>query len=412
MIAEILAVGTELLLGQIANTDAQYLSMRLPQCGINVYRHTVVGDNPGRLKTAFAEALSRSDIVITTGGLGPTQDDLTKQTIAEHFGLALVPHEPTMELLRTFFEHIGRDMTENNLRQAYFPEGAYILRNDMGTAPGCAIHHEGKVVIILPGPPKELKWMYENVVEAYLANCTGVKLTSRVLRFYGIGESELETRLMELIRTQTNPTIAPYAATGEVTLRLTAVGEESARLLDECEDRICALAGEYMYTDKYLSLAQTLVCAMSERKLTLSVAESCTGGMLCSGIIDISGASGVIKLGLVTYANEAKMDMLEVSAGTLREYGAVSVQCAAQMAEGALKAGKTDMALSTTGIAGPGGGSDDKPVGTVFIALAVRGKETRVIRRLFTRDRDYIRHCACLAAMDMALKELEGNGGK
>lgn len=405
MVAEILGVGTELLLGQIANTDAQYLSRMLSGQGVTVYRHSVVGDNPARLKEAFLQALGRSDMVITTGGLGPTQDDLTKETIAQALGLDMAPHQPSLEALEGFFDGIGREVTANNLKQAYFPVGSTVLENQRGTAPGCAIEHKGKIIIILPGPPRELQWVYENQVVPYLERFTGQRFISQYLRFYGIGESALDDMLGDLVSAQNNPTIAPYAGSGEVYLRLTAAARdegEAQALIEPVKAEIMRRAGEYMYTDRYASMAETALMALKYAGLTLATAESCTGGMVASALVDLPGASDVLLGSVVAYANDVKQNVLGVQAQTLNKYGAVSSQTAAEMAEGAMRLTGADMAVATTGVAGPDGGTPEKPVGLVYIALAQKGKDTHVRRCQFSRERNYIRHGACLAALDMA----------
>ncbi|MDD3242341.1 MAG: competence/damage-inducible protein A [Eubacteriales bacterium] len=409
MIAEILAVGTELLLGQIANTDAQYLSRGLSALGITVYRHSVVGDNPGRLREAFFQALERSDLVIATGGLGPTMDDLTKETIAEALGLPMERHEPSFAAMKAFFDRLGREMTPNNEKQIWFPQGCTVLRNDRGTAPGCAIEHEGKTIIILPGPPRELQWVYDNQVVPYLEKRCGRKFISRFLRFYGIGESTLESVLADLIAAQTNPTIAPYAGSGEVQLRLTAAvsdAEDADALLDPVQRQIEARVGEYLYTDRWGSMAETVVRLLAQTGKTVAVAESCTGGMIASALVDHPGVSQSLLLGVVSYANQAKETVLGVRAETLERYGAVSEQTACEMAEGVLRISGADVAVSTTGIAGPDGGTEEKPVGLVWIGLAEKGKPVRAVRHQFTRDRNYVRNSATLAALDMLRRSI------
>ncbi|MDD4797245.1 MAG: competence/damage-inducible protein A [Eubacteriales bacterium] len=410
MTAEILSVGTELLLGQIANTDAQYLSRHLSALGIAVYRHSVVGDNPGRLQEAFEQALDRSDIVITTGGLGPTMDDLTKETIAQSLGLPLQEHAPSLKAMQDFFAGVGREVTPNNIKQAWFPKGSIVLANERGTAPGCIIESRGKVVIILPGPPRELSWVYENQVVPYLENRTGLKFISCFLRFYGIGESALENEVADLMAAQTNPTIAPYAGSGEVQLRITASAhttDEAQALIEPVKAQIVRRVGQYLYTDRWSSLAETVVQALLLHKKTIAVAESCTGGMVASALVDYAGVSDSLLLGVVTYSNQSKIDLLGVRRESLEAHGAVSAQTAQQMAEGALRVCGADVAVATTGIAGPGGGTAEKPVGLVYIAVAVRGGQTQVKRYRFARERNYVRHSACLAALDMVRRAIE-----
>lgn len=405
MIAEILCIGTELLMGQVVNTDAQFLSQQLSRMGIGVYRHTTIGDNPQRLRETFLTALDRSDIVITTGGLGPTMDDLTKETIADALGLKMVLHPESLETLRQWFQRFNRPMTPNNERQAWFPEGAIVLRNERGTAPACVVEAQGKAIIILPGPPRELTWIFENEVVPYLQRRVNSHFHTVNLRFFGIGESELEHRIKDMMEAQSNPTIAPYCATGEVMLRVTASAptEEEARALAH---PVCAQildrVGQFLYTDRWDSLAETVVHLLAERRHTLCTAESCTGGMLASAIVDVPGCSAVMAGGVVSYSNEVKQNLLGVQEDTLRQYGAVSEQTAQEMALGALRAVPADYALATTGIAGPDGGTAEKPVGLVYIALARKNGETQVRRLLLqNRERAFVRHVTCLNALDM-----------
>ena len=409
MIAEILSVGTELLLGQIVNTDAQFLSRRLAALGITVYRHSTVGDNPGRVKEAVLEALSRSDLVITTGGLGPTEDDLTKEMVAEALGLPMERHPEIVEGIRAYFTSTGREMTENNLRQADFPVGAHIMPNRKGTAPGCIAEKDGKRVAVLPGPPFELQDMYEQQLEPYLLSLTDKVIASRFLHIVGIGESLVETRLMDLFHWE-SPTLALYCAPGEVTARLTVLcgkDVDPAPLLDPLEREIRDRLGDSVYGEGLeCSMARTVVSRLTERKQTISVTESLTGGMLASQIVDVPGASSVLNESYVTYSNEAKSRLLGVLPETLAAHGAVSEQCAREMAEGCRKAARSDWALSTTGIAGPDGGTPTKPVGTVFIACA--GPSATVVKELHLRgDRTRVRSMTCLYALDLLRREMD-----
>ena len=405
MIAEILCIGTELLMGQVVNTDAQYLSQQLSRLGIGVYRHTTIGDNPQRLKETFLTALGRSDIVITTGGLGPTMDDLTKETIAEALGLDMVLHQESLDTLRQWFTRFNRPMTPNNERQAWFPQGSIVLRNERGTAPACIVEAQGKAIIILPGPPRELTWIFDNEVVPYLQNKINSCFHTVHLHFFGIGESELEHRIKDLMEQQSNPTIAPYCSTGEVMLRVTASAptvEEARALAQPVCDQITGRIGQYLYTDRWDSLAETVVRLLADRGRTVCTAESCTGGMLSSAIVDIPGCSAVMAGGVVCYSNKIKQSILGVREETLRQYGAVSEQTAQEMALGALKAVPAEYALATTGIAGPDGGTAEKPVGLVYIALA-RSNGTTQVRRLLlqNRERAFVRHVTCLNALDM-----------
>jgi len=371
MIAEIISVGTELLLGQIVNTDAQFISQQLSELGIDVYNITTVGDNDKRLKEAVALALTRADIIITSGGLGPTEDDLTKQTISDYLGLELVLDKKTNTDLINFFAKRNSKMTQNNMRQAYFPKGCLILDNGMGTAPGCLIEQNGKTIIILPGPPSELQPMFLNSVRPYLESKSENKIVSRVLRIFGMGESAVEDALMELIDTQTNPSIATYANFGEVTLRLTAKvkkGENENLLLDPLEDKIRKIIGKFIYGYDDTSLAKVTADLLKELNVKVAIGESVTGGLLTSSLVDISGISSQLIEGIVCYSNESKINRLGVLECTIKQYGAVSCETALEMAEGALKSSGADIALSTTGYAGPQ--TDDEEVGLVYIGLA------------------------------------------
>lgn len=403
MIAEIVSVGTELLMGQIVNTDAQFLARRLAALGITMYRQSTVGDNPGRVKEAVREALSRADLVITTGGLGPTEDDLTKEMVAEALCLPMVRHDEVVEGIRRYFESTGREMTLNNLRQADFPEGARLMPNRKGTAPGCIAEKDGKRVAVLPGPPHELIDMYEQQLEPYLLSLSDQVIASRFLHIVGVGESIVETRLMDLFHWQ-SPTLALYCAPGEVTARLTVrcpKDVDPAPLLEPLEKEIRARLGESVYAEGLdASMPKTVVEMLAAQKETVSVAESLTGGMLASRLVDVPGASAVLCESYVTYSNEAKQRLLGVSGETLRAYGAVSEQCAREMAEGCLRASGADWALATTGIAGPDGGTPEKPVGTVYIACA--GRRGAVVRALKLRgDRTRVRTMTCLYALDL-----------
>ncbi len=410
MIAEIIAVGTELLMGQINNTNARYISARFPDADVYVYYHTVVGDNPVRLSACLRHALERADVVITTGGLGPTQDDLTKETISKTLGLELIYDRETLEGIRRFFDERGRKAAPNNEKQAYFPEGSTILRNDNGTAPGCLIKQGEKTIVMLPGPPWEMEPMFENSVLPYFLKVADSKLYSVYLKLFGIGESSMEDIINDLVSTQKNPTIAPYAKRGEITLRITVKynpdkenpKEMMAPVLDEISSRL----GEYIYSSKNEELNEKVASMLIERNCSIAIAESCTGGMLTSMLTDVPGISAVFDRSIVTYSNDAKVRELGVSPGTLAKYGAVSGEAAAEMANGIKENAQSEIGLSITGIAGPGGGTDEKPVGLVYIGLA-SGSGTEIKRLNLWGDRNRIRHSACLNALDMIRKNLK-----
>ncbi len=372
MKAEIIAVGTELLLGQIVNTNARDLAAGLSDCGVIVYYQTVVGDNPKRLKEAIGDAYKRVDLVILTGGLGPTKDDLTKEIIAEYFGKKLILHQPSLDKIQDIFDRMGREMNETNVKQAYMPEGCIILQNNCGTAPGLIVEDGQKVAILLPGPPKEMNPMFEESVKPWLKEKTGSIIKSRTLKMIDIGESNMAAEVSDLMEGE-NPTVAPYAKEGESELRITAMAKtegEADSLIEPVAKEIYARLGEYIYGEDDTTLVEDLVKKLIEKKLTISTAESCTGGLIASEITSVAGSSEIFGSGYVTYANSAKMKMLGVKDKTLADFGAVSEQTAKEMAEGAKAASGADIAVSVTGIAGPGGGSDEKPVGLVYIALA------------------------------------------
>ena len=408
---EIIAVGTELLLGDTVNTNAAWLSKELAITGINVYRHEVVGDNMTRLQDAYREAFSRSDAVIVTGGLGPTADDITKEAAAAYFGLEMILHEESLAVISSFFERIGSVMTENNKKQAFFPVGATILDNPRGTAPGCIINHNGKICILLPGPPREMQAMFNSHVRPYLAAFSDGILVSRTLRLVGIGESAMEEKVADILKNQTNPTIAPYATNraGEVILRISAkaVDEAAAReMMVPVADMLYQRLGGYIYGEDDDELAEIVVSRMTKLGLTLSCAESITGGAFAAALIDVPGASKVVQESVVCYSNDSKVSRLGVSPRSLEKYGAVSEQVAKEMAEGAAKSANTHIAISFTGIAGPGGGTDTKPVGLCYIGLYHNGRCDVKEFRLFG-DRKRIRDRAVAHGLDLLRKSIE-----
>ncbi len=408
MIAELICVGTELLMGQIVNTDAQYIARSLAPSGIDMYHQVVVGDNPGRLTEAVQTALSRADVVLFSGGLGPTDDDLTKETVSAALGKELILFEDEWEKIQSYFRSRNRAIAPNNKKQAMFPKDAIILPNPNGTAPGCILEKDGKAAILMPGPPRELFPMFHDYVMPYLLKKSGHKLYSREVRIFGVGESDVAYRLDDLFKNQTNPTIAPYCKTGEVTLRVTArcqTDEEGKSIVSPVLDQIKKRLGDVVYDTDGHELAEVCHRALIASGKTLAVAESCTGGRLADAFICYPGSSAYFIEGDVTYSNDAKMRRLGVKAETLDTVGAVSEECAREMAEGARAAAHADYALSTTGYAGPDGGEPDKPVGTVFVALA--SADGTVVKRLtLFGDRDRIRHTATLHALDLLRRKL------
>ena len=410
--AELIAVGTELLLGNICNTDAQMISQTLSALGINVFYHTVVGDNPQRAKEVIQVARSRADIIITTGGLGPTCDDLTKQVLAEAFGKKLVFHEESARRIRDYFARRlpHRTMTENNLQQAMLPEGCTVLDNDWGTAPGCAFEAEGCTVIMLPGPPRECRAMLEHRVVPYLRHLSEGVIASRTLKFFGIGESMLEAQLRDRMLSMTNPTLAPYAKEGECELRITAkaaTAQQAEAMLLPVERELEAQFGDLIYGEDVPNLESRISQLLREQGLTLSCAESCTGGLAAKRMTDLAGASQVFSGGVVCYTNQVKERLLGVSSRTLDTYGAVSKETARELALGCARLMGTDLAISITGVAGPDPDDRGNPVGLVYIGLA-HGDQVWVRRCQLGSARDRVRNSAVLTAFDMVRRRLTG----
>lgn len=404
--AELIAVGTEILLGNIANTDAQMLSEELAALGVNVLYHTVVGDNPTRLAEALELARRRVDILITTGGLGPTYDDLTKQTICTVFGRKNVFHPEIADALRTHFASIGRELTENNLRQAYLPEGCTIFHNHNGTAPGCGFCEGGVHVLMLPGPPHECRKMFRTGAIPYLRTLSDEIIVSHSLRIYGQGESQIEAMLHDRIASMVNPSVAPYAKPDECMLRVTAKAKseaEAEEMLRGAIEEVMPVIGEWVYGIDVGSLEEVVSALLREKGRTLAAAESCTGGLIAKRMTDLPGASQVFMGGVVSYTNIVKHRVLGVPADMLEEYGAVSAPVARAMAEGARKATTADCAVSVTGVAGPDRDERGNPVGTVFIGFS-SPKETIAERFDFgAASREEIRG----EAADEAFKLLE-----
>ncbi|MEH7250502.1 competence/damage-inducible protein A [Neobacillus niacini] len=385
MNAEIIAVGSELLLGQIVNSNARFLSQQLAGLGINVFFHTVVGDNSDRLRSAIEIAEKRSNLIIFTGGLGPTKDDLTKETIARHLGKSLLMDQEALESIELFFKKTQRVMTDNNRKQALVLEGSQILPNHHGMAPGMMTVNEDCTYFLLPGPPKEMEPMFLKFGLAALAKQvkTDEKIVSRVLRFFGIGEAALETEIVDLIDQQTNPTIAPLAADGECTLRLTAKHQDlqtAQIMLDEVESKINSRVGKFLYGYNQTSLVAELMSVLKDKQLTIAAAESLTGGLFQQQLTSFPGVSSVYKGGIVCYTNEVKKNVLNVNPETIEKHGVVSHECAKELAENVSSLLEADIGISFTGVAGPDE-LEGKPVGTVYIGIATRGKQT-VVQKL------------------------------
>lgn len=411
MKAEIIAVGTELLMGQIANTNAQFISEKLNAIGVGVYYHSVVGDNAQRLTETLQIAFSRSDIVILTGGLGPTQDDMTKETVSKYFSRQLILHKESLAKISLFFQRINRSMSENNIKQAYLPENSIILTNENGTAPGCLIDDNDKLAVLLPGPPKEMEPMFINHVIPYLLKKSNHQIYSQYIRVFGMGESRIETELLDLIDNQTNPTIATYTKDGEVKIRVTSNcnSNEDAYLvaipiIKEIQKRL----GNHIYSMEEQEMEEVVGELLIKNKLTLSTAESCTGGLLGSKITNVSGISSAFYRGFITYSNKSKVELLGVNYQTIENFGAVSSETAKEMAVGARNVSGSDLAVSITGIAGPTGGTETKPVGFVYIALA--SKDGVICNEFnFFGDRQRVRNLACLNALNMIRLHLLNN---
>ncbi|MCI5881826.1 MAG: competence/damage-inducible protein A [Lachnospiraceae bacterium] len=409
MTAEIICVGTELLLGNIVNTNAAFLSEKLAYLGINCYFQTVVGDNRDRLLSVINTALSRADILIFSGGLGPTEDDLTKETVAEALGKKLIRDKWAEQEIADYFALRGRIPTDNNWKQADVIEGCEILYNKNGTAPGIFVSEGEKTVILLPGPPLELKSMFTDSVMPKLQQKCGQVFYSQTVKIVGPGESSVETQILDMLNTQENPTIAPYAKTGEVHLRVTArakdekeAREKTAPVVEELYRRF----GNAVYTtDADETLEMALTKLLIKKKYTMTTAESCTGGMIAARMVNAPGVSAVLKSGFITYANEAKEELLGVSHDTLEKFGAVSRETAEEMAEGAVKAAHTDAAVAVTGIAGPDGGTKEKPVGLVYIGVNVRGN-VEVREYHFSGSRQKIRESVTAAALTFLREKL------
>ena len=409
--AELIAVGTELLLGNIANTDAQMNSQGLSQLGINVYYHTVVGDNPQRVRQAVDIARGRADILITTGGLGPTCDDLTKVAVAQAFGKELVYHEPSAQRIRERFAQRGTPVTENNFQQAMVPEGCTVLDNDWGTAPGVAFQADGTHVLMLPGPPRECAMMFRHRALPYLQQLADGVIASRTVKTFGIGESAAEALLRDLMNALHNPTLAPYAKPTGTELRITAhapTREEALRLIAPVEEQVKAILGDKVIGVDVDSLEEVCFALLKDRGLTVGTAESCTGGLLAKLLTDLPGSSAVFRGGVVSYTNGVKAGLLGVPQDLLDRYGAVSPQVAEAMARGAKAALGCDIALSTTGVAGPDADDRGNPIGLVYLGLAW-GDQCQVTEfRAGPVERERVRRQAAQTALDLLRRHLTG----
>lgn len=404
MTVEIIAVGTEILLGNIVNTNAAYLAEKCASLGLSCYHQDVVGDNEERLADTLKLALSRADIILLSGGLGPTQDDLTKEVAAKVCGRQLYLHEPSKEAIRQFFAQRNLEITENNWKQAMVPEGCIVVENPGGTAPGIIIKENGKHVVLMPGPPGELIPMFEHSIMPYLAGLQSGVIYSQTVKICGVGESKAESMVEDLVEAQKNPTIATYAKIGEVHLRVTATAadeKEAKKLVKPVVKELKGRFGNHVYTtDNEVTLEKAVVDLLTANKLTACTVESCTGGMLSARLINVPGVSEVFKSGYVTYSNKSKRRLLGIKKNILMKHGAVSEQIAREMAKSAASLAKTDVSVSTTGIAGPDGGTEEKPVGLVYIACNVCGR-VRVRECHFHGGREKIRESTVAAALSL-----------
>lgn len=412
MKAEIIAVGSEILLGDIQNTHAQYISRQLTELGIDMLFHTAVGDNHNRLTEVVNAALERCDLILITGGLGPTQDDVTKKVVCEAMGLPLILDEEIKKSIEKYFSRTGRDMTENNLQQAYRPKNAKVLQNKNGTAPGLIIDKEDRLIILLPGPPGELIPMFEQEVKPFLSNKMNETILSHNIHIFDVGESKVDDILHDLMNGK-NPTLGIYAKDGEVRARVTA----KAKSKERCEEMLTPIIKEIksrlndnIYGIDVDSLENALVQKALKHKKIIALAESCTGGMVAQRITSIPGASECFGYGIVSYSNEVKERELGVDVNALKNFGAVSKQVAISMANMARKKGNADVGIGITGIAGPGGGSKEKPVGLVYIGVSTK-QGTQANEYNFARglqnERDAIRNRACKQALDLARRAID-----
>lgn len=409
--AEIICVGTELLLGEIVNTNAAFIARELASLGICVYHQEVVGDNPARLSEVYQKAISRSELVILSGGLGPTYDDLTKETVAEVLGLPMICDEESLERIKAYFAATGREMTKNNEKQAYVPLGGRAIQNDYGTAPGIAVESRDCITVLLPGPPNELEPMFTERIVPYLSEYTGEHIVSHNINIMGMGESKVETVLKNLMMSSENPTVAPYAKLGEVRLRITARANEVDAADRMCFDMIERIketeVGKYIYGIDIDTIEEAVIKELKKYGKTLATAESCTGGLIAKKLTDIPGSSEVFKSGIVSYCNEVKSSVLGVDKQTLERCTAVSSNVAMEMARGVRSLLNADIGISATGYAGPDGGTETEPCGTVYIGISTeRGESFERLSYSSMRSRSFIREAAAGRALLKVLHTL------
>lgn len=410
MKATLISVGTEILMGQTMNTNVMFLSQELNKIGVDVMYHHTVGDNPKRLRELMDLAYKDCDVVITTGGLGPTQDDLTKEIVTEALGDHLVMNEDILQQLEEYFVEKGRPFTENNRKQCMLPSQGEVFQNHKGTAPGFALEMDGKIAICMPGPPWEMEYMYNENVKGFLESKSHQVLRFRDIRCYGIGESQLETELLELINGQTNPTLATYAKENECFLRIAAKAdreEEAMAMIDEYLPRVRQLVGSYIYDENGTELKKVVANMLIENDITISCAESLTGGMFASTLVDNAGISKVFDRGLVTYTDRAKIQELDVEPDVLAIHGAVSAETAMEMADGVRRMSGSKMNVSCTGVAGPDGGTEEDPAGTAYIGVSFNGRTTAY--RIQTRNlsREANRNATVMAMLNIVYRRLQ-----
>lgn len=402
------------MLGDVVNTNAAHIAKGLAAIGVNLYYQSVVGDNPDRLRDSIKQSFERCDLIVLTGGLGPTYDDLTKETVAEYFGCEMEMHQPSYDRLLEVFEKFYRgqkkEMTPNNIKQAYMPKGAVVFDNFNGTAPGLAVSDGKKTAILMPGPPREMVPMFDNQVIPYLSRQSKKILVSKNIHIFGIGESAVEDMLHDYMLSMENPTIAPYAKTGEMYLRVTASAEDKAeaeKMIEPVIEKIQNMLSKYIYGIDIQNLQTAVMRILKEKGLKTATAESCTGGWVSKMLTEVDGSSEVFECGVCTYANEMKMQILGVKKETLEKFGAVSKETAEEMAAGVRRISGADIGVSVTGIAGPDGGTDQKPVGLVYIGIDCENLRETVkltLSRGYQNERDFIRYNAALNALNCILR--------
>ncbi len=411
MNCEIICVGTEILLGDILNTNTQYLSQQMAALGFNVLHQCVVGDNAARLAEQLNESLGRSELVLLTGGLGPTADDITKEVCCEVMGAELIMDEEELERIRAFFAKRGRVMVEENKKQALVPQNGVVFTNHHGTAPGCAVEQNGRWAVLLPGPPREMRPMFEGQVKPWLAQRSDSVIFSRMVRTFGIGESAMASAVRDLLD-GVNPTVAPYAKDGEALLRVTAKAqtrEQAARMCDETIEKIRKKLGSYIYGVDVNGLEFAVVEQLRRAGQKIAFAESCTGGLIAKRLTDVPGASAVFECGVVSYANEVKKNLLSVKAETIEQFTEVSRACAAEMAQGVRRLSGADYGVSVTGFAGPDPAPDGRPAGLIYVGVS--SEHGTAVREVNTGrggegSRDYNRTVAASNALHLALEEM------